>query len=96
MKEADFYSVIDKEKMVVRCSLCNHRCKIKAGKRGICMVRENQQGKLMSLVYGKLVSENIDPIEKKPLFHVLPTSLSYSIATVGCNFRCKHCQPKTT
>lgn len=55
-------------------------------------MRENRDGLLLSLVYGKLVSENVDPIEKKPLFHLLPGSLSYSIATVGCNFRCLHCQ----
>jgi len=55
-------------------------------------VRENRDGVLYSLNYGKLISRNIDPIEKKPLFHLLPGSLSYSIATVGCNFRCQHCQ----
>ena len=92
MKEADFYEVIDPEKKTVQCGLCNHRCKINDGKRGICGVRENQNGKLYSLVYGILVSENSDPIEKKPLFHFLPGSTSHSIATVGCNFRCKHCQ----
>ncbi len=92
MKEATFYEVIDKEKKVVQCALCNHRCRIKEGRRGICHVRENQEGKLVSLVYGRLISEHIDPIEKKPLFHLLPASLSFSIATVGCNFRCRHCQ----
>lgn len=60
--------------------------------RGLCGVRENRGGELYSLVYGKLVAESVDPIEKKPLFHVLPGSLSYSIATRGCNFRCLHCQ----
>lgn len=92
MKEADFYNVIDSEKQTVQCFLCNHRCKIKEGRRGICQVRENQAGRLMSLVYGRLVSENVDPIEKKPLFHLLPASFSYSISTVGCNFSCLHCQ----
>ncbi len=76
----------------VRCRLCNHRCRIKEGKRGICGVRENVAGRLHSLVYGRLVARNVDPIEKKPLFHVLPGSQSYSIATVGCNFRCRFCQ----
>ena len=76
----------------VKCNLCNHRCVIKPGKRGICSVRENQSGTLHSLVYGKVVARNIDPIEKKPLFHFLPGSLSYSIATVGCNFKCRFCQ----
>jgi len=74
------------------CYLCAHRCVIMPGKRGICAVRENIDGTLMSLVYGKIIARNIDPIEKKPLFHFLPGSKSYSIATVGCNFRCEHCQ----
>ncbi len=76
----------------VRCHLCNHNCLIKNDHRGICAVRENREGVLYSLVYGKIVSLNIDPIEKKPLFHFLPESTSLSIATAGCNFRCKHCQ----
>jgi len=76
----------------VRCRLCAHRCSIKEGKRGICYVRENRGGTLYSLVYGRVVSMNMDPIEKKPLFHLLPGSRSLSIATVGCNFRCLHCQ----
>jgi pyruvate formate lyase activating enzyme len=76
----------------VRCHLCCHRCKIKEGKRGICGVRENREGILYSLVYRKLISQAVDPIEKKPLFHFLPGSLSFSIATVGCNFQCRHCQ----
>ncbi len=76
----------------VRCDLCSHRCVIKDGKRGICGVRENQQGQLKSLVYGRLIAQHVDPIEKKPLFHVLPGTFSFSIATVGCNFRCRFCQ----
>jgi len=76
----------------VRCGLCRFHCLIAPGKRGRCGVRENREGTLYSLVYGKCVAENIDPIEKKPLFHFLPGSRSYSIATVGCNFRCRHCQ----
>ena len=92
MKIADFQRVLDGEKKTVECYLCSHRCHIKDGRRGICQVRENREGVLYSLVYGKLISQNVDPIEKKPLFHLLPGSLSYSIATVGCNFRCSHCQ----
>ena len=92
MREADFYEVLDSEKNIVQCNLCNHRCRIKDGALGICRVRENRAGHLFSLVYGKLISENVDPIEKKPIFHLLPGSLSFSIATVGCNFRCLHCQ----
>jgi pyruvate formate lyase activating enzyme len=76
----------------VRCALCAHRCRIDAGARGICGVRENREGDLFSLVYGKVIAENVDPIEKKPLFHVLPGSRSFSIATAGCNFRCTFCQ----
>ena len=76
----------------VRCHLCGHNCLIHEGQRGICAVRENRGGTLLSLVYGKVISVNVDPIEKKPLFHFLPGSTSLSIATVGCNFRCKHCQ----
>jgi len=90
MHEALFYQQAGEGKVV--CGLCSHRCRIAAGKRGICGVRENVNGRLFSLVYGKLVSENIDPIEKKPLFHFLPGSRSLSIATVGCNFQCQHCQ----
>ena len=77
---------------VVHCRLCRHRCRIEPGRRGICRVRENRGGVLETLVYGRLVARSVDPIEKKPLFHVLPGSRSYSIATVGCNFRCRFCQ----
>lgn len=90
MKEAMFYEKMEEGK--VRCRLCCHYCVIKPGKRGICRVRENRNGTLYSLVYGKIISRHIDPIEKKPLFHFHPGSRSYSIATVGCNFRCLHCQ----
>ncbi len=90
MKEAMFYEKIEKNK--VRCFLCMHHCKISDGRRGICGVRENRGGKLYSLVYGKIISTNIDPIEKKPLFHFYPSSRSFSIATVGCNLKCLHCQ----
>jgi pyruvate formate lyase activating enzyme len=90
MKEAMFYEKLEDGK--VNCSLCSHRCSITESKRGICGVRENRDGKLYSLVYGKLVASAVDPIEKKPLFNFLPGSKSYSIATVGCNFRCGNCQ----
>ncbi len=90
MQEARFYEKVEEGK--VQCHLCAHECKIDPGKRGLCHVRENQGGTLYSLVYGKMVAENIDPIEKKPLFHFLPGSRSYSIATAGCNFMCLHCQ----
>ncbi len=90
MKEAMLYEKIADGK--VRCHLCNHSCTISTGKRGICAVRENRDGTLYTLVYGKVIARHIDPIEKKPLFHFYPGSRSYSIATVGCNFRCLHCQ----
>jgi len=75
-----------------RCVLCAHRCLVRPGRLGICGVRENRDGRLVSLVYGELVAAHLDPIEKKPLYHVLPGSTAYSIATVGCPFRCGFCQ----
>ncbi|MBI5556554.1 MAG: AmmeMemoRadiSam system radical SAM enzyme [Deltaproteobacteria bacterium] len=90
MKKALFYRSGKNGEVI--CTLCNHQCHIKEGDRGICGVRENREVTLYSLVYGRLVSEHIDPIEKKPMFHMLPASRSYSISTVGCNFRCLHCQ----
>lgn len=90
MKEAYLYEKLDNG--TIRCSLCAHNCLIKDGKKGICGVRENNGGTLVSLVYGKVIARHVDPIEKKPLFHFLPGSRSYSIATVGCNFRCRFCQ----
>lgn len=90
MREALFFEKVSDGS--VSCSLCRHRCRIRPGGLGICRVRENQGGTLVSLVYGKVVAEHIDPVEKKPLFHVLPGTSTYSIATVGCNFRCRHCQ----
>jgi len=90
MKEALFYKKIKENK--VQCQACNHYCQIAPGTRGICGVRENRDGKLYSLVYGKIVAKSVDPIEKKPLFHFLPGTKSLSIATVGCNFRCLYCQ----
>ena len=88
--EAYLWEPAEDEK--VRCRLCSHLCSIRPGRRGICGVRENENGRLMTRVYGRLVARNVDPIEKKPLFHLLPGSLSYSVATVGCNFRCRFCQ----
>ena len=90
MKKALFWNGLGDKK--VKCFLCSHECIIGPGKTGICGVRENREGTLYSLVYGMLIAQNADPIEKKPLFHVYPGSLSYSIATVGCNFKCAFCQ----
>jgi pyruvate formate lyase activating enzyme len=77
----------------VRCKVCSHYCTISPGKRGFCKSRENIDGKLYTLNYGSCISHgSTDPIEKKPLYHFYPGSNAFSIATVGCSFRCKHCQ----
>lgn len=76
----------------ILCRLCHHNCVIKDGRRGICGVRENRGGVLCTLVYDRVVARHADPIEKKPLFHFFPGTLSYSFATAGCNFRCRFCQ----
>ena len=89
MKEAYLWSASDG---MVLCGLCAHRCRIAEGERGLCGVRENRGGTLFSLVYGKLISRAVDPIEKKPLYHFLPGTLAYSVATAGCNFFCDFCQ----
>jgi pyruvate formate lyase activating enzyme len=84
------YSPLEGEK--VQCHLCNHRCSISPGKKGLCGVRENREGRLYTLVFGRAISLQVDPIEKKPVFHLFPGSTSFSIAAVGCNFRCLQCQ----
>lgn len=81
-----------REDGAVRCDLCAHRCRILAGREGVCKVRVNDAGVLRTLVYNRLVSAGADPVEKKPLFHFLPGSKAFSIATPGCNFRCNYCQ----
>jgi pyruvate formate lyase activating enzyme len=75
-----------------QCRLCGHRCLIADGKLGRCCVRKNMDGVLYSLNYDKVCAANPDPIEKKPLFHFQPGTSSFSVATVGCNFRCEFCQ----
>ncbi len=80
------------EKKRVHCYLCNHNCKIPDKEFGICGVRQNQSGNLYTLVYAQPIATAVDPIEKKPLYHFLPGSTSYSIATKGCNFKCGFCQ----
>lgn len=76
----------------VMCQVCNHQCRVANGQRGICGVRENRNGQLYSLVYGRAITEQVDPIEKKPLYHFLPKTETLSWATLGCNFRCLNCQ----
>jgi pyruvate formate lyase activating enzyme len=76
----------------VACHLCAHHCRIAPGEVGFCGVRKNESGVLYTSAYGETIARNIDPIEKKPLYHFIPGTLSYSIATAGCNFRCGFCQ----
>ena len=90
IKEALFYERLDNN--IVQCHICPRNCVIASGKRGYCGVRENQKGTLYTLSYGKLVAIHVDPIEKKPLFHFLPSTTAFSIATAGCNLKCKFCQ----
>lgn len=90
MKEAMLYEKLPDQR--VRCRLCAHYCTIADGHKGLCQVRENHAGILHTLVYGRTISQAVDPIEKKPLYHFHPGSRSFSIATPGCNFRCGWCQ----
>jgi pyruvate formate lyase activating enzyme len=89
-KEAMFYKKFKDGN--VQCFLCAHKCFIEDGNYGFCGVRRNIEGTVYSEVYGKVIAKSIDPIEKKPLYHFLPGTSSYSIATVGCNFKCGFCQ----
>jgi pyruvate formate lyase activating enzyme len=90
LKEAMLYK--KGENRAVSCFLCNHHCEIPDGKTGVCAVRENRGGTLYTTVYGAAVAAHVDPIEKKPIFHLAPGSTSFSFSTVGCNFRCGFCQ----
>ncbi|MDD5505419.1 MAG: AmmeMemoRadiSam system radical SAM enzyme [Candidatus Omnitrophica bacterium] len=90
MKEASLYAHLESAR--VHCQLCSHGCIIKEGKFGFCGVRQNIGGVLYAHNYGKLVAANVDPVEKKPLYHFFPGSLAFSIAGAGCNFRCGFCQ----
>ena len=90
MYEAKLYEKIEGNR--VRCNLCAHHCVIAEGRKGACWVRENRDGILYTLAYGRTISQNVDPVEKKPLLHFYPGSLAYSVATPGCNFRCQWCQ----
>lgn len=90
MKEAILYEKLDNN--IVKCVACNTYCNIPEGRKGVCGVRENIDGELFSLNYGKTVAKNIDPIEKKPLYHFMPGTKTYSFAAAGCNFHCNWCQ----
>jgi len=76
----------------IKCQLCPHQCRVSRGKRGMCRVRENRGGKYYSLVDGNPCTLHLDPIERNPFFHILPGTNSLSVATAGCNFKCKFCQ----
>lgn len=88
-KKALLYKNIDGG---IQCHLCAHNCSIKDKQFGICGVRQNLDGTLYTYTYGEIVAANVDPIEKKPLYHFFPGSNAFSIATVGCNFKCSFCQ----
>lgn len=90
LTEAKFYKTLAGG--LIQCNLCNHYCAIKDGRVGTCGARKNLKGRLYSLVYGYPVALNIDPVEKKPLFHFQPGSNAYSLGTFGCNLACANCQ----
>lgn len=90
MKEAQLYNLLENKQ--VNCFLCSHGCRIAEGKFGFCGQRQNIQGVLYTHSYGRLVAANVDPVEKKPLYHFFPGSFTFSIAGAGCNFRCGFCQ----
>ena len=89
-KLTPYFTPLDDQ--IVRCTLCPHGCEVGPGERGLCEVRENINGQYVSLVYANPCAVHIDPIEKKPFYHVLPAGRAFSIATAGCNFDCKFCQ----
>lgn len=90
MREAILYDKL--EKKWIRCRLCQHRCFIGDGKRGLCGCRVNKNGQLFTTNYGRAIAAHVDPMEKKPLYHFLPGTKIYSLAAPGCNFRCRFCQ----
>jgi len=92
MKEAMFYELFDKDKGIIKCLLCPKECLIKKGQVGFCRTRENIDNKLYSLIYSKVSSYGMDPIEKKPLYHFYPGTMVLSLGTIGCNFTCTFCQ----
>jgi len=85
-----FYRKLSGDK--IQCLLCRHYCELKEGQTGVCSVNKNLGGELVNLVYGHIAALNIDPVEKKPLYHFLPGTTALSIGTVGCNMQCSFCQ----
>lgn len=90
MRKANFYHAAPDG--VLQCNLCRHFCRIRAGSSGLCRVRRNVGGKLFTLTWGRAVSQAADPVEKKPLYHFMPGTQTWSLGTPGCNFRCANCQ----
>ena len=90
MKIAKLYKSLKNQQ--IQCTACNHYCKISPNQTGICKVRKNINGKLYAIVYDKIIAKHIDPIEKKPLYHFLPNTKTFSIGTLGCNLKCDFCQ----
>ena len=90
MKEAILYEKLENKK--AKCNICQHRCVISEGKRGLCQTRLNKDGVIYTLIYGQVSSLHADPIEKKPLYHFHPGSLCLSLGSLGCNFKCSGCQ----
>ena len=90
MREAELYTRLARDR--VCCELCAHRCCLRSGQAGICGVRRNLEGVLYTEVADLVIATHVDPVEKKPFYHVLPGSKSYSLAAPGCNFNCRHCQ----
>jgi len=90
-KRMQYYKKVEGKESIV-CLLCRHACKLKEGQTGICGVNQNKEGALKTLVYGHPIALNVDPVEKKPLYHLLPGSKVLSFGTVGCNFKCPFCQ----
>jgi pyruvate formate lyase activating enzyme len=88
--EAKYYKKLEDRE--IECELCPHKCKVGDRERGYCGVRENHDGIYYTLVYSRPCSVHKDPIEKKPLFHFLPGTDAFSLATAGCNLNCKFCQ----
>ncbi len=91
-REARYYQLVDERRKTVACSLCPRTCILGEGETGFCRARKNVRGTLVSLGYGQPCAIHVDPIEKKPFFNVLPRTLSFSIASAGCNLRCRFCQ----
>lgn len=90
LKEARYWEPLERGR--VRCLLCPHECVIQPDQKGICRVRQNVGGSLRTLNYGRVSAVNMDPIEKKPLFHFYPGAPILSLGTIGCNFSCAFCQ----